>query len=156
MIDILGSGVGPAPLSTPGGGLVTYPWESFQSPLLDLTVPNLGIELVPGRQNFIPLLVLFGWILEQISGTQVTPCVWTAGSDPAHSNLTSSSANPSNTDVNTNVVPSVATLGIGASNTLQRVPGLPTFLDVTAGAAGTGNFTLRAKLVVQIRWSPVG
>lgn len=156
MFDVLGNGVGPAPVGTSGSaGLAAYPCEVFISPILDLTVPNLGIEIVPARPGYVPEWLGSLWIFESITGTQTTAAVSKAGSNAAHTNLLGSGTGPDNADTNAAHPPSV---GFGSQiNTysLQRIPNATVYLDVTSGASGTGGFSLRARCAIIVMWMAV-
>jgi len=156
----LGQGQGPAPIG-PGttGALSAYPVEMYQSPLLDLTQTVSGIELIPARPGYIPIIELALWETEFTAGTQTSPPTVRAGNDAGHTNfINTSSTTPSNANVNAANVPCLITGPTGAlsNQTAQQIPNATVLLDVTAGAAGTGGFALRAKLVCMIFWVAVG
>ena len=151
-------GVGPQPLESPGAGAAykSLPVvEVYVTSPLDLTQPHLGIELVPARPGYVPFNFDFSqWVILSTSGTQVTPATVQAGSNPAHNNYIASQSIPSNADVAAAVPPCGASPN---ANTLQTAgqqvfPGNAVILDVTAGAQGTGGFTLVARMTIQVRW----
>lgn len=159
--DFFQRGLGPAPIGSPGGGLsVAWPIESFETPSLDLTVVQSNIELVPARPGYIALGFAALWLIEAISGTQTSPPTLQAGSDAAHSNfIPSTNSLPSNANINGGTtLPFLASSGSfiiissPTTTTLQRLPNTTTFLDITAGAAGTGDFALRGRLIVGVKW----
>lgn len=156
-MDNMEFGAGPNPLSnSPGGGLGAYPIARFETPSLDLTVPHLGIELVPGKPGYISVIASTNWLIERVNGTQTTPLTCNAGSDAAHSNVIPSVAiQPTNADVNGANVPSLAA-GQGQNALLKLIPGAPVILDITAGAAGTGSFALTGRYVVSVFYIAVG
>lgn len=159
MYDILGSGAGPAPLGRAGGsGLVVYPDECFQTQQIDLTQVASSIELLPAKPGYFPVLIAAHFLIEATSGTQTTPLTCRAGSDAGHVNFFPTTANaPSNADVNATNVPSISTsINAGSANNIQRIPNATVFFDITAGAQGTGGFTLRGKFNLIVKWVSVG
>jgi len=149
-------GLGPIPDGSPGAGsLVPFPLEVYQTPILDLTKPNLGIELFPAKPGYVALSNLVEWVITQVTGTQTGVLSAQAGSDPAHRNLFNSQATqPSNATVNGANPPSRSgnqTLAF----TVKLFPGAPVILDVTAGAVGTGGFTLNGFFVAYVFWMAV-
>ena len=106
-------GLGPQPLSSGAlGGATAYPYENFQTPLLDLTVGSqLGIELVPARPGYVPVQVLREWIVEVFTGTQVTPATSQSGQNAAHNNFQPLNSTPTNANLNTFVPPFYVTGG---------------------------------------------
>lgn len=162
MLDFFGVGAGPQNLGSPGSaGLVAYASEIYQTGLLDLTVPTLGIELIPGRAGFIPWRISNGIIIEQASGTQTTPPVIQIGTDPTHTNMATPTSTPANTDANGAVgnTPCQSSTGVGNANAAQntqKFPGQPAILDVTSGGLGTGGYTLKARIWCQVIWMSVG
>ena len=157
MNDVLGNGAGPSGFPG-GGGLVAYPDECFQTPQLDLTVPTLGIELVPAKPGYYPMFVNGRWLIESHAGTQTTPPTTQAGSDAGHVNfLANASTTPANADVNNANPPSISTsINAGTVNTVQRIPNATVFFDVVAGAQGTGGFALRGKFTCIVKWVATG
>ncbi len=161
MLDLLGVGAGPQPLGSPGAAsLISYPVETFQTPLLDLAVPNLNIEFIPAREGFVAWRLSSAWIIETALGTQTTPPVVRAGSDAARTNFLPSTSSPSSANVNASVgnVPSLAS-GIGNVNSNQanqKIPGATVYLDVVSGGSGSGGYALLARLVVNVMWMTVG
>jgi len=150
-------GLGPAPLGSPGSaGLVAFPVELYQTPNLDLTVPNLGIELIPAKPGHFPVLVNANWIIDSASGTQTTPPTTRAGSDAGHVNFASqTSTKPSNASVNGANVPSMGDGNANAALTLRRIPNAPVIFDIVAGAQGTGTFAVRGRFSVSVNWVSV-
>jgi hypothetical protein len=157
-IDYLGNGTGPASLGSPGAGTaVAFPHETYVTPLLDLTKAQLGIELLPAKPGYFPILLQTTWSIEQVSGTQTVPASVQAGSDAAHSNfLFASSTTPSNANVNAANPPSIAAGPSNATfqNGLQT--NAPIFLDITSPCQGTGGFQLKAKLFMLVGWLATG
>lgn len=155
--DFLGNGLGPVPGSNPGGGLVAYPNETFETPILDLTVPQLGIELVPAKPGHIAFSILAATIIESVTGTQVTPATWRAGSDAARVNQSPLVSTPSNANVNAANPPCVGGLGGNIfTSPQQQFANTPVLLDVVSGASGTGGFSLRGRFSMSITWLAVG
>ena len=156
--DILGNGLGPEPLGSPGGGgLVAFPCETFQTLLLDLTKTVSGIELVPARNGHVAFQLASFWIIESTTGTQTSPPTVQAGNNGAHTNyIPSSGTTPSNANVAATVAPGVTAGPFAAGNSIQIPINSPVLLDVTSGATGTGNFTLMGRLVTLVTWSEVG
>lgn len=159
--DYLGNGLGGIPLGSPNAAtLSAFPAEEYQSPLLDFTVPNLGVEIVPAKPGYVAVRMVagaIGFVIEQVAGTQTTPMTMNAGSDPAHTNIyISSTVRPANADVNTAVPPSIAATPTPAATTVQLFPNAPIVLDITAGAQGTGGFTLKGRFLIRVQWIPVG
>lgn len=155
MLDILSNGTGPIPEAA-NAGRSPYPHETFVSPVLDLTVPTLGIELIPARPGYFAVATSITWVIELVSGTQTSPANFRAGTDPSHLNFITANGRPLNTDVNGAVTPSVAVGGGLGAVTLPRTSGTTVIMDVTAGAVGTGNFALRGRLAVIARWIAEG
>lgn len=155
--DFLGTGTGPVQLGVSGSaGLVSYPTEVFVTPTLDLTIPNLGIEIIPAKPGHIPVVYLSRWIIYSVAGTQTTPATHRAGSNAAHTNIfASSTTTPSNANVN-GAVPISFAAGPSLVQPSNIQPNLPVILDVTAGAVGTGGFALRARLGVFVVWIAQG
>jgi hypothetical protein len=148
-------GVGPIPESNPGGGLISLPLISYQTPLLDLTKVTLGIELIPAKPGFVPFVASSFWSIEKASGTQTASPTTQLGSDVAHTNVYGPlAAQPSNADVNGANVPSIAQGNISSFN-LQLFPNAPCMFDVTAGAQGTGAFSLMGRFNVDVFWIQV-
>jgi hypothetical protein len=166
--DYLGAAAGPATFGPQiGGGLVAYPSEVYESPSLDLTVPNLGIELIPAKPAHVPVLLnqsgIGVWIvIEAVAGTQTAAGTFIAGSNPAHTNYLTSVGLPPNTSINATdpilAVPSAQIMNAftPTSNTLQRFPNTPVILDVTVGSSGTGGFALRGRIITVAYWLPAG
>ncbi len=155
-MDYFEAGLGPISEGSPGASsLVAFPVLQYQTPVLDLTVPNLGIEIIPAKPNHVPFLTGSVWIITAVSGTQTVPLVAQAGNNAAHSNIFPSNAtSPSNADVNSAAVPS---LGTGYSNAISTalLTNTPAIFDVTSGAQGTGGFILRGRLYVAVIWIAV-
>ena len=147
--DILGNGVGPS------GTTASLPGESFQTDLLDLTQPLLGIEVVPAKPGYAPIIFSPEWVIESVSGTQTSPPVYNAGTNPAHTNYNLAANTPTNAATNAAVPPCLA---VGPSSTLpiQLTPNAPVIMDITAGAQGTGSFSLKARLLLTVAWIAVG
>lgn len=155
MFDFLEVGAGPIPSGT--AGLVSYPSETYATPILDLTVANLGIELVPAKPGHFAVSSGSEWIIESVNGTQVTQVTCQAGTDLAHVNFfTSFNGRPTNVEVNGVVPPSLGTGAPTAAQTLQRTSNTPVIFDVTVPATGTGGFALRARFCVRVRWIAEG
>lgn len=157
--DYLGLAAGPIQYgSLPGSGLVAYPVEAYQSALLDLTVAQSAIEFIPAKPGHVPVPLTWFWIIEKIAGTQTAPGTINLGSDPAHTNFTTSVGMPINSDVNTASV-SPVTLGIGAltltPSIAQRFPNSPIYMDVSP-SAGTGGFVLKGRIIIITYWVPAG
>lgn len=152
-MDILGNGLGPSRnSSSPSSGMVAFPSEIYESPLLDLTQVTLGIELIPAKPGYFPVLSSARWLIEAFSGAQTTPCTSQAGNDPAHTNVLAAGTSPTNGATNTSVPPCVLSAGSAAAVTVKRFANAPVIFDVTAGAQGTGGFTLMAKFFCTINW----
>lgn len=153
-------GVGPEPLEGPGAvaaSLVAFQAETYQTPLIDISQPLSGMELIPARPGHFPVLLnaLYGvWDIESVTGTQTSPVHLQAGNNAAHTNMFASTTTPSNGDVNGANVPSLtflnATFNIAAPAT--QIPNATVFLDVTVPAAGTGGFKCMARLSVTVVW----
>ena len=159
MFDNLGVGAGPSPLGSPGSGsLVMFPAESFETALLDLTVPNLGVEIVPAKPGYISVPNTAVWLIEQAQGNQTVPLSVQLGSDPAHVNwLASVSTFPTAAQFNacvgiTPCEPGGVGFAGGAALALPHPPNTPIFMDVTAGAQGTGPMIFKARLVIWVFW----
>lgn len=155
--DYFGNGAGPLALSQPSGGLVAYPVETYITPSLDLTIVQLGIELIPAKPGHIVAITVTGFLLESVTGTQTTPLQARAGSDPTHTNISPLiTTNPTNAQVNSANTP--CTAGGLSSNSVpvQILPSLPVFLDIVAGAQGTGGFSLRGRLAARVAWAAIG
>jgi len=153
MLDFLDAGVGPIPAGP--SGRVPFPFESYATPILDLTVANPGLELVPARPGYFAQLSSSLWVIESTTGTQTAPATFQAGDNITHDNVMTSTSTPSNTDVNTAQAPSRGSGGTAAADGLMRNPGRPIVIDVTA-AAGTGSFTLRARFIITVWWFAEG
>ena len=152
-------GLGPQALSgsqSNSGSANAFPYETYQTPLLDLTMSQLGIEIIPARPGHIPLLFQIFWIMETLSGTQVTPLQAQMGSNAAHNNLAPLSSAPSNATVNGFTTPFYTRGGASAGNGTQQIPNSPVFLDVVSGAQGTGGFALKGRLLVATYWVAIG
>lgn len=155
--DYLARGQGPVPLgSTGGGSLCGFPVENFQTPLLDLTTANLAIELVPARPGYAPIVNFAEWIISQKFGTQTSTATYRAGSNTGHSNFIASVSEPSNAQVNAGSSgPYIASSAFTALIDVKLIPNATVYLDVTAGASGTGGFALLASLSVSVAWVAV-
>jgi len=162
--DFLGGGLGPIPLGSPaGGGLLAFPAESFISPLLDLTVPTLGIELVPARPGYFAVPSGNAIILvEQAAGTQTSPPTTRAGSDPGHTNsIPSASTQPTSGAINgliaAGALPGFTIGPVSTANTagVQQLANTPIILDIVTGAQGTGGYILKAKIEIRVFWVAV-
>lgn len=151
-------GVGPIPEGVAGSGsLSAFPATTFQTQLLDLTQAQLNIELIPARPGYFPIPTSGNWVIEQASGTLVTPPTTRAGSDVGHTNFIPQAATtPSAANVNAANPPSLASGPANAGNTVQRIPNTPVILDVVAGASGTGAFALKGRLQITVFWFPSG
>jgi len=151
-------GVGPEPSDgpgTPSSSLIAYPMEIFQTPLIDISQPLSGMELIPARIGHIPILIvqLAGeWAIESVVGVQTSPVHVRAGSDAAHSNFLSSTTTPSNADVNGAVVPSLTSLNTTGPGPVTFFPNTPVYFDITVPAAGTGGFSCLARLIIAVNW----
>jgi len=157
--DYFGGASGPQALLVPGGGLIAYPFEEYQTLLIDLTVGVAGIEVVPAKPNHAPVLYTARWIIEKHTGTQTVPATFKMGSDASHSNYTGlTSTGPSNTDVNNANPPSLSGYSLGSlflALTNKLLPNATIFLDTVAPAQGTGGFSLLARLTIQNYWLAV-
>lgn len=157
-LDSLGDGLGPTPLGSSGAGsLVAFSHEVYESPTLDLTQTVSNVEIIPAKPGHVAAFVTGDafWVIESVAGTQVTPPTIQMGSNAAHTNyIPSSAATPPNADVNAATPPSISTFPTAAGNTVQRLANTPVFLDITAGASGTGGYACRARLSVLVRWMP--
>lgn len=157
MNDFIGSGLGPSQVGNQiSGSLVAFPLDTYATPQLDLTQVVTGIELVPAKPGHIPVSATARFLIESTTGTQTTPLVSQAGSDAAHTNFKASTSAPANVDVTGAPVPAISSAVGGSAVTTQRIPNATVFFDITAGAQGTGGFTLRGKFVVVVRWQAVG
>lgn len=137
--------------------MVAYVVETFETQKIDLTQSASNIELIPARPGYFPVAASVQWLIESQAGTQTTPPTTNAGSDAAHTNFFPSSATtPSNASVNAAAPPSFANAPAQAADTVQRIANATVFLDITAGAQGTGGFALTGKLVVTVFWISVG
>lgn len=157
--DFFVPGLGPVSLKGDGSGsgLVAYPAEVFTTPLLDFTVPTLGIELVPAKPGHYPIQLTNPRtiIIESVSGTQATAAQIRAGSDPAHTNYLPLTNQPSNANVNGAVPPSFAP-GSNVVNTTHRIPNTPVIFDLVTGAVGTApGFVLKARYMTVVIWISV-
>lgn len=149
-----GAGAGPIPQGN-STGLVAYPNETFQTPVLDLTQVQLGIELVPAKPGHVFTVLFINWVITQASGTQTTPLTMQIGNDAAHTNICASqSIHPSNAEVAAAVPPAVCSASSLALST-KLFPNAPTFLDITAGAQGTGGFSLKGYFIITTIWMAV-
>jgi len=152
-MDFLGSGLGPSTLGSPGSGaLVPLAFETYETQQLDLTVPNLGIELIPAKPGYVPVAYVGYWIIDGQSGTQTSAAVAQAGSDAGHSNFLASTATPSNAEVNGSNPPSLAISPNIPADTVKMFANSPVILDVTTAAQGTGSFSLLARLSISVFW----
>lgn len=154
------AGLGPQSLQGPGSRSAdnpAFPWETYQTPLLDLTKTYSNIEIVPARLGYFPFLLIGTWLIEQRSGTQTSPPTIQAGSDANHVNfIASSSPSPTNADTNNANPPSQTALVGGAVMTLQRIVNAPVYMDVTVAASGTGGYSCMASFVYSIMWVASG
>lgn len=162
MFDFLGVGAGPSALGPGAGSAIAFPGEVYETGLLDLTVPNLGVEIVPAKPGYIPIGLSPVILVEQVAGTQTTPMSSQAGSDSAHTNfVVPGSVAPTNASINACVGNTPAVVGGlsvsgNAARAAQHFTNAPIILDITAGAQGTGGFILKARLVFTIFWTAVG
>lgn len=149
-------GLGPQDLEGAGSGsgaIISIPPEIYQTPLLDISIPFAGMELVQARPGYIPFAQLSGfWVIESVIGTQVTPATFRAGSDAGRINYIPLAAQPSNTAVNTAQPPAITSAVVGAAVTVQLLPNVPIFMDLVSGASGTGGFKCMARFVLPIFW----
>ena len=150
-------GGGPAPLGTPGGaGISCLPGEVYQTPVLDLTAVTLGIELVPAKPGYFPVIVTAWWRIEALRGTQASAAQIRAGSNVARTNLFTLSNTPSNGNINSGVPQSLSLASLGLNTNLSRLNNTPVFMDVATGAVGTdGTFALTASFAAYVLWLPV-
>lgn len=157
-LDSLGDGLGPVALgSSNGGSSLAFSHEVYESPTLDLTQPISNVEMIPAKPGHTAIFTTGDgfWVIESVSGTQVTPPTIRMGADAAHTNcIPSTATSPPNADVNAANPPSLSTFVTGAGNTVQRFANTPVFLDITAGATGTGGYACRARLSILVRWVP--
>lgn len=160
--QISDAGLGPIPQGTPpAGALVAYSQETFQTQVLDLTVPNLGIEIAPAKPGHVPVVNFLNWIITQAAGTQTTPLSFQSGSDAAHTNFAPSQAtHPSNAEVATAIGLAAGQAIVCASSSIpgfpqKVIPNAPLILDITAGAQGTGGFSLKGFFMINILWMAV-
>jgi hypothetical protein len=159
--DYLGGAAGPATYGKPpGGGLVSYPSEIYQSPLLDLTAVQLKIEIIPAKPGHIPLFLNFNWIIEAFAGTQTAAGSCNLGSNAAHNNYVASFGPPTNANINSITTVPNASFGVSSlvitANAVQRIVNAPVFLDIASGSTGTGGFVLKGKLAIRMIWTPAG
>lgn len=152
------AGVGPQSLE-PGvaGATVAYPPELYQTPLLDLTVaPQSNIELVPARPGHIPININRLWVIELLTGTQVTPATMQAGSDATQSNFMPLVSSPTNANVNGFTTPFFFTGGSATLDTVKQLVNTPVFFNLVTPASGTGGFSLKGRLLVHVNWVSIG
>lgn len=156
-------GLGPLvlePSDRISAGRVPYPLEIYTTPLLDLSQVVTDLEIVPARFGYVPVNRVSGvalWVIESIVGTQTTPPTIKAGSNTARTNFfASSSATPSNADVNGANVPSISNASSAiAAVGLQLLPNSPIYFSITSPAAGTGGYKCMARLVFNVAWTAV-
>lgn len=153
MKDFLGPGLGPERVSPNAPSRVIFPPEIYVSPVLDLTVPTLGIEIAPARPGHAPLPIRSFWILLSKSGTQTSPATASVGTNAAHTNILPSSAlTPSNANVNAAVTPPYPINGMTVAGNQALITNAPAILDITSGCTGTGGFSLRARFALILIW----
>lgn len=159
LTDFVQPGLGPGLPGDPssGIGVVAFPVETFETQTLDLTVANLGLELIPARPGYVPVFVSSYFVITASSGTQTSPLVSQAGQDAAHTNFWASQNGLSNATVNAGTAP-YASIGpmAAAAATVQRNKNATVILDVTTGAVGTGGFTLSGRFVVVVNFAATG
>lgn len=155
-------GIGPLFLEQDGkvsGGLVIPSSEIYQSPLLDISQPVFGMEIVPAKLGLVCVAILSNplWFVESVVGVQTSPPHCQAGSDAAHSNLYAPDVgNPSNGLVNAGTAPPFLGGAGSSTNLAANVANAPVFFDLTVGAVGTGGYKCMAKLVLVVTWIAVG
>jgi len=161
-MDFLGVGAGPSPLGSAGGGsMVMLPSEVYETPLLDLTVPNLGVEVAPAKPGYMCVGINAHWLIEQAQGNQTVPITVQMGTDPTHTNnLQPTTFFPTAAQFNACVGNTPCwPIGAGFSNStafaIQHNANSPMIMDVTPGA-GTGPLVFKARLVIQIQWMATG
>lgn len=153
MKDFLGPGLGPERTSPTAPARVILPPEIYVSPVLDMTVPNLGIEIAPARPGHTILPIRSFWIVISKSGTQTSPATASVGTNAAHTNILPSSATtPSNANVNAAVNPVYPINGMTVGGNQAILLNTPAILDVTAGTQGTGGYSLRARFAIILIW----
>lgn len=157
MNEFFVDGAGPAPLGSPGGASIScLPGEVYQTPVLDLTQVALGIELVPAKPGYFPVIVNAWWRIETLRGTQATAAQVRAGSDAARLNLFTLSNTPSNSNINSGVSQSLSLASLGLNGNLQRLGNTPVYMDLASGAIGTDStFALTASFAAYVLWLPV-
>lgn len=155
-------GVGPELLEGPGissGSLVSYLTETFQSLPIDLTTIQGAIEIIPARLGHFPVCLAAQWVIESVTGTQVTPPTSFAGSNAAQNNFFVSGLNttPSNANVNGASPPSLAAgpNGLIFIPTTRQVSNATVYFGISSPAAGTGGYRCIARLVCRVIWMPV-
>lgn len=151
-------GLGPANLEgdqSTSASLVLVRPETFSSPLLDISQALSGMEIVPARPGHVFVVSRMQWIIESVVGTQTVPLNMQIGNNPTHDNVLTSTATPSNVDTNTAIPPSPTT-GQAPPALVQNFPNVPTFMDITSGAQGTGGFKVMARFIISVIWYGVG
>lgn len=158
MFDNLGVGIGPLPNGSPGGGgLVCFPMELYETPILDLTIVTPPLEFIPARPGLIALPTSNSrFVIEQVAGAQTVPLTFRVTQDLINSNFANSTTVPSNADVNGGVVPFISGGANISSLTNRRFPNTPFMFQMLTGAQGTGGFVLRGKFVTVVGWAAVG
>ena len=157
-------GVGPLFLEQDGGarssGLVVPSTEIYQTPLLDISQPVFGIEVVPAKFGLVAVTFALPnnqWFVESIVGVQTSPPHCQAGSDAAHTNLYApDTGDPINALVNAGTAPPFLAGVASATALAAYMPNTPVFFDLTVGATGTGGYKCMAKLIFIITWIAVG
>jgi hypothetical protein len=150
-------GLGPENLegNPTSGSFIALISEVFQTPLIDITKPLSGMEIVPARPGYVPVCVLaINWSIESVVGVQTSPVVYNAGQDAAHTNVVPALSNgPSNAEINGVTPPSIR--GVNAASVrAQLMTNTPVFLDITQGAQGVSSCL--AKLNVGVLWVAIG
>jgi len=154
-------GLGPENLEgnqTQSGSLIPFQWETYETPLLDLTQPLSMMEMLPARPGHVPIPIgLETWLIEFAAGVQTVPLQFNLGSSPARTNyVAANTSGPSNADVNGANPPSLTSGFAGISiSTSQLIVNTPVLLDITAGAQGTNFFKLLGRLVLIVWWTPI-
>lgn len=151
-------GIGPENIEgdqSQSGSLVPLQMETYQTPLLDLTQTLSSMEMIPARPGYAPIPVIVNWVIESTTGVQTVVLKNNMGSNLAKTNYNPANTNgPSNVNVNGANPPSLAG-GIGIAPSVQLFANTPVLLDITAGAQGTGSFSLMGRLFMIVYWAPV-
>jgi hypothetical protein len=149
-------GTGPQQLEGPrtnSGTASPYPFDIYQTPLIDIAKTVSNIELVPARVGFYPVLFHMAIVAEKIVGTQTSPPTIRAGNNATHDNYVATDANdPTNAAVNASVAPALVGVLNLVSNTMKQATNAPVLFDITVPAAGTGGYSCMVKFVTTVTW----